>query len=708
MSRICLSRRVRHPLSLPVSLAILSCSLSPLALAQDAPLTDVITVTGQRSGLAPVQSVSPESEPIVASADTTALIARLPGAASLGNGVLSGQVQYRGLFGDRLNIRINGQSFASGGPNLMDPPLHYAPVPLIERIEVDRGVSPVSAGPGLAGGLDAVLKSSRFGESDDFTLGYDLTLAGHTADESHAAGGLVSLTNESWRFHVLGSQEAGGDRETPYGKVGGSEHERRVLGLGGGWQSGGHELSFDIRRSETGPTGNPPFPMDIRFFDTDMAQLSYRGDFDTVRLELRAGWSDVDHAMNNYDLRPAPAMMMQWRESYAQAQTRTLSAALAMDAMGGELRAGLDHRDAEHSVTITNPNNSAFFIASFPDIGMARTGGFVEWTGGLPAGWQGELGLRVDHHTAQAGLAATGAAVPAMPGLLAMAFNASGRDWEDDTLDAVARLWRPLSDTTVLRVNLARKTRIPGYVERFAWLPTSASGGLADGNTYVGDQALETETAWIGEIGLDWASGRAYARPTLFIRRIENYIQGVPFDATPGVIDTPVEMVSAMNGDPTPLRFGNVEAELYGLDADFGYRIDAHWRVDGTLSFVRGERRKIEDNLYRVAPPNLRIGVSHDASVWSATLEMLATAEQDRVSLANGEQATPGQVLLNAYARWDIREGVSLSAGIENILDQAWRDHLAGYNRNAGSDIALGERLPGNERSLGLRLSIRG
>ena len=174
------------------------------------------------------------------------------------------------------------------------------------------------------------------------------------------------------------------------------------------------------------------------------------------------------------------------------------------------------------------------------------------------------------------------------------------------------------------------------------------------------------------------------------------------------MIDTPVEMVSAMNGDPTPLRFGNVEAELYGLDADFGYRVDAHWRVDGTLSVVRGERRDIDDHLYRVAPPNLRVGVSYDASVWSATLETLAAAEQDRVSLSNGEQATPGQVLLNAYARWDIRQGVSLSAGIENILDQAWRDHLAGYNRNAGSDIAPGERLPGNERSLGLRLSIRG
>ena len=374
MTRIFLARTSCAVFALPAGMAL---ALSPAQAREPAPtpalapaLTDVITVTGQRPDTTGTERIDPDTLPPASGPDATRLVARLPGAAGLSNGALSGQVQYRGLAGARINIRIDGQNFASGGPNLMDPPLHYAPVPLIERIEVDRGVSPVSAGPGLAGGLDAVLKSSRFGEGDDFTLGYDLTLAGHTADESYAAGGLVSLANESWRFHVLGSQEAGGDRETPYGTIGGSEHERRVVGLGGGWQSGGHELGLDLRRSETGPTGNPPFPMDIRYFDTDMAQLRYRGEFDTVRLELRAGWSDVDHAMNNYDLRPAPAMMMQWRETYAQAQTRTLSAALATEAMGGELRTGIDRAGSNHDVTITNPSNTGFYLNSLPDIDM--------------------------------------------------------------------------------------------------------------------------------------------------------------------------------------------------------------------------------------------------------------------------------------------------------------------------------------------------
>jgi iron complex outermembrane receptor protein len=698
------------------SCATLALCLGPAlaaapALAQDAPspLTDVITVTGQRTPSTTVTDrIDPDALPPTAGPDASRLVARLPGAASIGNGALSGQVQYRGLFGPRINIRIDGQAFASGGPNLMDPPLHYAPAPLVARLEVDRGIGPVSDGPGLGGGVNAVLKSMDFGEDATVRTGYDLTLSGRTADDSHAVGGMAGIANDRLRLHVLASREEGGDRETPYGTIAGSQHERTAYGLGAGWRQGVHTLSLDWRRNETGPTGNPPFAMDIRYFDTDTAQLRYTGAFEPVRIELEAGWSDVAHAMNNYDLRPAPTSPMAWRETYADAETRTASAALAVDAMGGELRAGLDHAQSDHAVTITNPNNAGFYLASFAGIEMRRTGLFVEWTGDLAAGWQGELGLRADRHEARAGRAITGPAVPAMPGMLAMAFNAADRDWDDTALDAVARLWRPLDDTTTLRLTLARKTRAPGYVERFAWLPTPASGGLADGNTYVGDPALAPETAWIAEAGLDWHGRRAYARPTVFLRRIEDYIQGVPFDATPGVIDTPVEMVSAMNGDPTPLRFANVEAELYGLDTDFGYRIDAHWRLDGTLSWVRGERRDIDDNLYRIAPPNLRLGASYDAADWSVTLESLATAEQDRVSLSNGEQVTPGHVVLNVYGRWAVRPGVDISAGIENLLDQPWRDHLAGYNRNGGGDIGLGDRLPGNSISAGIRISLRG
>ncbi len=152
---------------------------------------------------------------------------------------------------------------------------------------------------------------------------------------------------------------------------------------------------------------------------------------------------------------------------------------------------------------------------------------------------------------------------------------------------------------------------------------------------------------------------------------MEDYIQGVPAEPnTPGVVDTLLEMVSAMNGDPTPLRFSNVDARLYGFDADFGLRLSQNWRADGVLTYVRGEREDVDDDLYRITPATLRLSATYEQKVWSASLETLMVAEQDKVSTENSEEATPGRVLVNAYGRWDVSERVSLSAGIENLLDQ--------------------------------------
>ena len=239
-------------------------------------------------------------------------------------------------------------------------------------------------------------------------------------------------------------------------------------------------------------------------------------------------------------------------------------------------------------------------------------------------------------------------------------------------------------------------------------MPTEASSGLADGNVYVGDRALSPETAWIVETGFDISGDSFYLRPTVFFRQVDDYIQGVPFDATVGVIDTPVEMVASMNGDPTPLRFANVDARLYGVDLDFGYRLSPVWRVDGVASVVRGERRDIEDNLYRVAPPSLTLAVTREAGDWFVTAEGVGVAQQDDVSLTNSEAPTDGYGLLNLHAGWDVTDQVRLSASVTNLLDAEYEEHLSGYNRNASGDVGLGQRLPGAGRGFGLRLSWRG
>ncbi|MEZ5895583.1 MAG: TonB-dependent receptor [Parvularculaceae bacterium] len=685
-----------------VSLAAVSSAASAQEGRNDPALQDVIVITGARPAGQATDVENLIDHPFEG-ADATSLLARIPGGARLGNGPLSGQAQYRGLFGPRLNVRVDGQNFATGGPNLMDPPFHYAPAPLISALEVDRGVSPVRNGPGLGGGANAVFKRVDFTDSDDIRLGYDVTAQGRSVDDSYGVGGVIGVSNNRFRFNVLGAYEEGDDAAFAGGHIAGTSFKRAVYGANAAVKTGAHEFVVDLRRQHTGPTGNAPFPMDIRYFDTDFIRTKYEGDFGVATINAEISYVDVDHAMNNFDMRPAPAAMMM-RETYASAKTWGGKLSASVPYASGEFRIGGDVEQVDRAVEITNPMNPAFFIRNFNDISVERIGGFAEWSGG--AGWlRSEIGVRVDAHDMRAGLASTGPAVPAGAIGLAGAFNATPRDIDDVTVDAVVRLWTRPAAGVSWRASLARKTRVPGYLERFGWLPTNASAGLADGNVYVGDQTLVPETAWIAEAGFDYAGARAYFRPTMFVRRIDNYIQGAPYDSTIGVIDTPVEMVSAMNGDPTPLVFANVDALLYGVDFDAGAKLIGNWRADLVGSFVRGERRDIDDYLYRIAPANLTAGLTYEGARWSATLEGKFVAGQSHVSATNSEAMTDGYGLMNFYADFELANGVRLAAGVENIFDKRYEDHLAGYNRIAGSDIAPGDRLPGVGRGVFVRIN---
>ena len=48
--------------------------------------------------------------------------------------------------------------------------------------------------------------------------------------------------------------------------------------------------------------------------------------------------------------------------------------------------------------------------------------------------------------------------------------------------------------------------------------------------------------------------------------------------------------------------------------------------------------------------------------------------------------------------------GLQLTAGVENVLDEDYEDHLNGINRVSGSDVAVGDRLPGDGRNYFLTL----
>ena len=127
--------------------------------------------------------------------------------------------------------------------------------------------------------------------------------------------------------------------------------------------------------------------------------------------------------------------------------------------------------------------------------------------------------------------------------------------------------------------------------------------------------------------------------------------------------------------------------------------INSNWRLDGVVSYVRGERDDINDDLYRIAPLNGSATLSYSRSNWWTGVEGVAYARQHKVSDTNDETNSGSYALMNLRGGINIRRDLTISLGVENVFDKDYEPHLSGINRVANSDVTVGERVPGPGRN---------
>ncbi|MGB5259446.1 MAG: TonB-dependent receptor [Gammaproteobacteria bacterium] len=668
---------------------------------EDATRLDTVTVTGAVLEEDSSYRVEREDVPGIAP-DSANLLQAVPGADVNRNGVLTGIAQYRGMFADRVNVKINGITIPGGGPNGMDPPLSYIPGTQLESIQVIRGIAPVSSGLETIGGtIRAESVRLDFGTGDSMESHGSLSFSGATVNDSYALGAIAGVANRSHRLHVAGSRERGDDIEFDGGTIRPSEHDRDNYALGYGYKQSDHEIALDFTHNDTGQTGTPSLPMDIEVIDTDIVRGEYDGYVGNNLVHGQLYYTDVYHTMSNFILRPEP--MMGKRRTTATSTGGGFRLDVGRGLGSGELQFGIDGQLAEHDAVIRNPDMAMFRIVNFNDAQRDLFGLFGEWNGSLIKDWDSEFGLRVNQVRMDSGDVSDHMAAAAP---LQNRFNNADRSKNDTNIDWVARFIRPLSSAMDVEIGIARKTRSPSYQERYLWLPLQSTGGLADGNTYIGDINLDPEISHQVELALNLHSGGSYFEPRIFYRDVSDYIQGVP--TTDPVAIAFIDAVNMMNMTNLsyPLQFANVDATFYGADAAWGYTVDNHWSLGGIVSYVRGKRDDISDDLYRIAPLNGTLGLTYATVTWDITAEGVFYDRQDKVSTTNGESPSGGYALMNLYGKYRVRKNLLLTGGVGNVFDRKYEPHVTGVNRAGGSDVAIGERVPGDGRNFYLAMRL--
>ncbi len=669
-------------------------------------------------------------------ANTADFLKNVPGANLNRNGPLTALPQYRGATGDRVSVIIDGMPVVSSGPNAMDAPVSSIPGANLKSLSVSRGIASVSVGQQTLGGHVVVTsRNGDYSESDTFDAHARVSaLYGGNNDALHS-NVLTYLSSDQHKVGVAFSYDEGDNAEfsenasslTGGNEISNSFFDRKRVSAFYGFQSDDFGMDLNVASINTNDTGTAALPMDIIFIDSESLSGNFFAKLNDWQVDFQLGFNNVEHGMNNYDHREPSNMVMMGgmgmmvmpmnRYNFAEGDHQNSKLALTGPLFSGEIAMGIDYSKSVYDSNIVDPTNGAFFLKNFNNVQKTITGFFAEWIN-LSDSISWELGARVNQvessaDAVDAGGAPMMVAMNVMP--LVMSFNQSDRNFDENNTDLVAKMAVPIfnrsgsnsarSETT-FSVGLARKTRAPSYQALYLWIPLQATGGLADGRNYVGNLDLKSEIANELNVGLDHSFDVGDASTAIsfqmFYREVNDYIQGTTDINSPFAMQ--MTMLSNMMGGKDPLQYNNVDATLYGADVGYNGSVGS-WYYRGNLSYVRGERDDISDNLYRIAPLNHSLTVGKHIGDLDLSLTSELVAAQNKVSSYNDEEKTAGYGLLNANLRWQATPQLQAVLGVDNVLDKNYEAHLNGYNRVANADIAKGERLKGMGRNIRVGVS---
>jgi len=644
------------------------CALTAFAEKQEAEIEvlDNLAVEGEVYTQSTVKLL-PESSSILN--DTSDVLKKMPGANVNKNGALSGIAQYRGMFGSRVNVNANGVEVVESCSNSMDASMSHVPASMVDAVVLQRGISPVSRGIETIGGSIDVIGKSVVSEIDGFSG--DMNLGYASANRGKVGSININNNKNKHGLHLGINFERADNQSIPSGENIFTGLERNYYTAAYQYKDQNNSLIVSANHNDTGETGTPALAMDITYAKGGISRIEWLTQLnDSWNLQTDFAYQYTDHLMDNYRHRDQSAA--NFRESLTAVERKALSLEVSKESDSGKFSMGLDFDDVSNTAFISNPNNALFSIVNF-DVEKQRTSLFMEYQHEVNESNAVLAGLRWSQIDADsADVNSSVAMMDSSMGLLHRAlrdrFNASNRSKQDGLLDVMLNWQQQITQSVGLEYGFAIKNRAPTHQERYLWLPLEATAGLADGRQYLGNLNIKPEQAMQFELGLNFNSEKFQMSPHLFYHRIDDYIQGVPNTVMPAPAGT--------------LRFDNVEAEMYGFDVEWSYEISDQFTLSSVSSYVRGKRRDINDNLYRIAPVNTWFNLSYQSKLWQIDTEWMAAMKQDKVSISNDEKVTPGYGVINWSISRTLSEGSLVKLSINNIFDKLYYNHTNGYNRN--------------------------
>lgn len=666
-------------LSLRGTIALLCGSLlAPLAVAAEtgheghahdaAELSPtVITAIAPSSPLTVVTNPKDPRQPVPAS-DGADYLKTIPGFSVIRAGGTNGDPVLRGMFGSRLNILTNGGMMLGACPGRMDAPTSYISPETYDRLTVIKGPQSVIWGPGgSAGTILFEREPEKFGELGSRVNGSVLAGSNGRFDKvlDAAAGNSLGYV----RF--VGNQSHSDDFDDGNGDTVPSRWDKWNGDATVGWTPDADTLLELTAGKGDGEARSAGRGMDGSQFKRESLGLRFeKSNLGEVldKVEAQVYYNYADHVMDNYSLRTPSGSGMMGMPMVSNVDRRTMGARIKATWRWADVQliSGIDAQTNEHRQRGGMGIDAHKGKPWTKDADFHNYGAFGELTWYATGVDRLITGARLDRASARDFRKAS----PTQGDTRADTLPSGFVRYEHDLAAIPATTY----------IGLGHAQRFPDYWELFS--PKLAPAGSA--NAFDGIKPEKTTQL---DFGFQYQGERLEAWASGYVGQVRDYIL---FDYR-----------RTMMGGYTS-QAQNIDARIMGGELGAAYKLTENWKADATLAYAWGKNSSDGKALPQMPPLESRLGLTYSQDAWSVGTLWRLVAEQNRIAENQGNVVgkdygkSAGFGVFSLNGAYKINNNLKLSAGVDNLFDKAYAEHL-NLAGNAGFGYPANSTQPVNE-----------
>lgn len=647
-----------HPLHRPNLLRV-SILAGLMATSQTAVAEGLQTIlitasdTTASSATDPVRLTAEDSAPRADLAEVLREISGVEAGRMSGHGldpIIRGQREHQ------LNVLLDGAAIANACPNRMDPPTSFGNLAGYDAVEIRKGVTTLTRGPGGSGGSIELTRNtferaaepgiqSRVGFATSSNGLTDQTSADVLMSDGHAYGRVIGQIANGENY------EDGDGNEVP------SSFKQRSGTIIGGYRVSdetGIEVSVDRNRmldTRYAGTGMDSIYDNATIYRLDGRLGDLEGPVDAVRLELSR--ANVDHLMDNYSLRDLTAPMPMEAPAESHTTNARLTATSHIDGVAFDY--GLDFERVEQNAQAVNAMNDMLMFRQWPNGQTDQVGAFLEgdWDLGNDSL---RAGVRVDRFESDidTSLDRSIATHMIVPADIRTAAADTGSDTE---IGALLRYDHRFGSHLGGHAAISRTAVAPNLTQKYITL--LMNGMLAK----VGNPNLDPEIHNQLEAGLAWQDERLEMAANVYVDQVEDYI----------LQDRRIAGLM-----PMTTSYRNVDARLVGGELDLSYALADWLATEAQLSYVRGRNTSDARDLPQMPPLSGTLGLHAERGSidGGAVVRWAARAEAIDEQSGLDTRETAGYAVLDLVAGYDITRNWRLETGVDNVFDRTYAQHV--------------------------------